>query len=169
MKKIYLLPLFAITLLMFSCGGGAEEAKEEASKKVEEVKEEVVEKVAEVVEEVKEEASTLGNVGIGPVTELTLDGEVDEAMAKKGEELYASRGCTACHNPTMKIIGPAPEGIFETRNPAWVMNMILNPTEMLEKDEDAKALLAEFNNIPMTEVEITEEEARAIVEYFRTL
>lgn len=168
MKKVYLLPLFAITLFMFSCGGDAEKAKEETAKKVEEVKEEVVEEVEEVVEEVTETA-TLTNTGIGPVSELKLEGDVDEALAKKGEDLFASKGCTACHNPTMKIIGPAPQGIFERRNPAWVMNMIMNPTEMLANDEDAKALLAEFNNIPMTQVDITEEESRAIVEYFRTL
>lgn len=166
MKKSYLLPLFVATLFMFSCGNdGAEKHVEEVKAKVEEVKEEV-EKVEEIVEEV---ANTLSNVGIGSVKELVFEGDVDADLAKKGEELYASKGCTACHNPTMKIVGPAPQGIFENRNPAWVMNMIMNTTEMLAEDADAKALLAEFNNIPMTEVDITEEETRAIVEYFRTI
>lgn len=174
MKKVYLLPLFAVTLLMFSCGSGeVEKVDETITNKTNEVVEKAAEKIEEVkeeiVEEVKEEVASLTNAGIGPVSELKLEGDIDETMAKKGEELYASKGCTACHNPTMKIIGPAPQGVFERRNPAWVMNMILNPTEMLAKDEDAKALLAEYNNIPMTKIDITEEEARSIVEYFRTL
>ena len=166
MKKVYLLPLLALTLLMFSCAGDTEKVTEEVTKEIDVVEEEIAE---EVVEEVKEEITTLTNVGIGPITELKLDGDIDEAIAKKGEDLYSSKGCTSCHNPTMTIIGPAPEGIFERRNPAWVMNMILNPTEMLAEDEDAKALLIEYNNIPMTQIEITQEDARAIVEYFRTI
>ena len=49
------------------------------------------------------------------------------------------------------------------------MNMIINPGEMLEKDSLAKELLAEFNGVPMINERITEDEARAMLEYFRTL
>ncbi len=169
MKKVYLLPLFVATLMMFSCGDSSEKAKD-VSKKVEEKVEEVKEVVKEEVKEVKETVSnTLSNVGVGPVKELKFEGDVNADLAKKGEELYASKGCTACHNPTMKIVGPAPQDIFETRNPAWVMNMIMNPDVMVKEDADAKALLEEFNNIPMTNQHVTEEEARAIVEFFRTI
>jgi len=170
MKKIYLLPLFVATLMMFSCGG--DDAKEHVEKKVEEVKEkvkEVKEEVEEKVEEVKEAVSSLTNVGVGPIKELKLEGEVNADLAKKGEDLFGSKGCTACHNPTMKIVGPAIQGIFERRNAAWVMNMIMNPDVMVKEDADAKALLEEFNNIPMTNQNVTEEESRAIVEYFRTI
>ena len=166
MKKVYLLPLLALTLLMFSCGGDTEKVTEEVTKEIDVVEEEIAE---EVVEEVKEEITTLTNVGIGPITELKLDGDIDEAIAKKGEDLYSSKGCTACHNPTMTIIGPAPEGIFGRRNPAWVMNMILNPTEMLQKDPTAMSLLKEYNNIMMLNQNLTENETRAIAEYFRSL
>jgi cytochrome c len=166
MKKIYLLPVFAITLLLFSCGGETEKVTKEPTKKIEAI----VEEVEEIIEEEEEEEVVdLTNTGIGPITELKFGTDIDEAMAKKGEDLYASKGCTACHNPTMKIVGPAPQGIFERRNPAWVMNMILNPTEMLANDEDAKALLVEYNNIPMNKIDITKEETRSILEYFRTI
>lgn len=166
MKKKYILPLFVATLLMFSCGG---DAKKEVEKKVETVKETVKEEVIEKVEEVIEEVKTnLTNVGVGSVKELTLSSDIDDAMAKKGETLFTSKGCNACHNPTMKIVGPALEGIFEKRNAAWVMNMIMNPEKMLKEDPDAKALLEEFNNIPMTNQNVSEAEARALVEYFRT-
>ncbi len=49
------------------------------------------------------------------------------------------------------------------------MNMILNPEEMVQKDPDAKALLIEYNGSPMANQSLTEEEARNILEYFRTL
>jgi hypothetical protein len=68
-----------------------------------------------------------------------------------------------------KFIGPAPKGILERRSPEWVMNMILNPEVMVKEDSLAKALLAEFNGAPMANQNLTEEQARAVLEYFRTL
>lgn len=108
------------------------------------------------------------NPGIGPVKELVLPAEIDQELAAKGLEIYDLK-CTACHKATEKFIGPAPIGIFERRNPAWVMNMILNPDQMVKEDAIAKKLLMEFNGSPMANQSLTEEEARAIVEYFRTL
>ena len=77
--------------------------------------------------------------------------------------------CLACHRVDKKFIGPAPKGILERRSPEWVMNMILNPEVMVKEDPLAKALLAEFNGAPMANQSLTEEEARAVLEYFRTL
>jgi hypothetical protein len=48
------------------------------------------------------------------------------------------------------------------------MNMILNPEEMVQKDPIAKQLLVEYNGAPMANQNLTEDEARAILEYFRT-
>ena len=108
------------------------------------------------------------DVGIGPIKELTLPSSLDQLMVEKGKTVYKEK-CTACHKPTKKFIGPAPKGIFERRNPAWVMNMILNPEEMVQKNETAKKLLMEFNGSPMANQNLTKEEARAVLEYFRTL
>ena len=68
-----------------------------------------------------------------------------------------------------KLIGPAMKGIYERRSPEWVMNMILNPTEMLKQDPIAIALLKEYNNVLMLNQNLTNEEARSISEYLRTL
>jgi cytochrome c1 len=46
------------------------------------------------------------------------------------------------------------------------MNMILNPAGMLEKNDAAKNLFAEYLT-PMTFQNVTEAEARAILEYLR--
>jgi hypothetical protein len=67
------------------------------------------------------------------------------------------------------VIGPPQAGIMERRTPEWTMNMIMNPSGMVQEDDLAKALLEEFNGVPMTDQGITEDEARAILEYFRTL
>ncbi len=150
-----------VLAIMVSCGGGSTGQKEEATAE---------ETAPEVVEGVVEE-STPGNAvdkGIGPVASVTFDEAVNEEMAKSGEVLY-NQMCTACHKPDVKFIGPAQKGVLDRRSPEWIMNMILNPQEMLEKNETAKALLEEYNNVPMTNMGLTEEQARSIVEYFRTL
>ena len=49
------------------------------------------------------------------------------------------------------------------------MNMILNPDGMLKEDPIAQALLKEYNNTPMLNQNLSEEEARAVAEYLRTL
>ena len=112
----------------------------------------------------------LNNKGIGPVKAVNppLGATVDQALAEKGKELFKIN-CTACHKPTKKFIGPAPKGILERRAPEWVMNMILNPEEMIANDPIAKQLLAEANGAPMANQHLNEEQARAILEYFRTI
>ena len=108
------------------------------------------------------------NKGIGPVKEVILGEEIDQAMAEEGKKIYMQM-CTACHKPDKKFIGPAPKGILERRSPEWVMNMILNPEVMIMKDPIAKQLLIEYNGAPMTNQGLSQEQARQVLEYFRTL
>ena len=104
--------------------------------------------------------------GIGPVSSVLL-GAINKAMVSEGEELYKSK-CSSCHKPLQKYVGPAPVGIFDRRNPEWIMNMILNPVEMVEKDPVAKELLRRYL-APMANQNLTQEEARKVLEFFRTL
>lgn len=110
----------------------------------------------------------MANIGIGPISNVDLSPEIDQVLVASGKEIYDLK-CTACHKSTEKFIGPAPAGIIERRNPAWIMNMILNPDEMTMKDPVARDLLIEYNGAPMANQSLTKEEARAILEYFRTI
>ncbi|MDB2701655.1 cytochrome c [Flavobacteriaceae bacterium] len=110
----------------------------------------------------------LNNTGIGPISDLSFPASIDEVMAAEGATAFKEK-CTACHKVNAKLIGPAMTGIYERRHPAWVMNILLNPTEMLKEDPIAKALLKEYNNILMINQNLSKEEARAIAEYLRTL
>jgi hypothetical protein len=47
--------------------------------------------------------------------------------------------------------------------------MILDPEDMIQKNALAKDLLIEFNGAPMANQNLTEADARAVLEYFRTL
>ncbi len=110
----------------------------------------------------------LDNKGVGPITSVELDDEVNKDLAAEGEKLF-NQYCTLCHKTEEKYIGPALTGILDRRSPEWVMNMILKPELMVMKDPLAKDLLKEYNNSPMSNQNISEDQARAMLEYFRTL
>ena len=70
--------------------------------------------------------------GLGPVSSVQL-GAINQAMATEGAEIFKNK-CSSCHKPTQKYVGPAPLGVLDRRKPEWIMNMILNPEEMVEKE-----------------------------------
>lgn len=160
MKNISQILGVSLLATLIACGGSTEQ-KEES--KTEEAAPVATEEMA-----IPTSANDLSDKGIGPITSIVLEDEINVEMAKSGEELY-NQMCSACHKPTVKFIGPAPKNILQRRSPEWVMNMIMNPQEMVEQNATAKALLKEYNNVPMTEMGLTEEQTRAILEYFRTL
>jgi len=156
------------SLLLMSCGGKEEKKKEGFS--VDRQKSETTkEPEAPAADMVKaSERVDLENKGIGPIKSVTLDADIDQALAMTGKDTY-DKMCTACHKADKKFIGPAPKGILKIRTPEWVMNMILNPDVMIKEDPLAMDLLQEFNGAPMANQGLTEEQARSILEYFRTL
>ena len=119
-------------------------------------------------EEVAEEVAVdpLQNIGVGPISKVILGG-IDQSKVDLGKELFTAK-CAACHKVDVRFIGPALAGITERRTPEWIMNMIINPEKMVVEDPIAKQLLAEYLS-PMANQDITEEEARLMLEYFRTL
>ncbi|MDZ7805570.1 MAG: cytochrome c [Gracilimonas sp.] len=103
--------------------------------------------------------------GIGPVTEtISLGDEIDMELAQKGKEIFDIK-CTACHKLNERYIGPALNDVLERRSPTYVMNMILNPDGMVKNHPEAKKMLLEYNMSPMPNQGLTQEEARAIVEF----
>ena len=152
-NKIAFLTLVISFGLIVSCGGNGNKT--------------VIEKPdTPIVEEPEEEVDPMDNVGIGPVDGLLL-ADLNDELALKGKEVFDMK-CSACHKTTKRFIGPNVTGVMERRNPAWVMNMILNPEEMVEKDPIARQLLMEYS-APMANQNLSKEEARSVVEYFRTL
>lgn len=150
--KLILIMVFALSLA--SCGGDKPKNESPVGAPVQE---------AEVTSEVSDPMS---NKGIGPISSVTL-GEIDQTLVAQGEAAFKAK-CTACHKISKKFVGPALKGITQRRSPEWIMNMTMNPEEMIKKDPIAIQLLAEANGAPMANQNLTEEEARAILEYFRT-
>lgn len=150
MKIKNLTLIAAISFAIVSCGGSTEEVETTNNESNE---------VAVV------EVSPMDNKGVGPITSIEL-GDIDEALAEKGKEVYKTN-CTACHKIAKRLVGPALQGITERRSPEWIMNMIINPERMVAEDPIAKALLEEYL-APMANQSMTEEDARAILEFLRT-
>lgn len=106
------------------------------------------------------------NKGIGPIKKVEL-GEIDSAKAAKGKQHFETK-CSACHKFEEKVVGPPLSGITTRRSPEWIMNMILNPVEMTQKDPTAMELYSTFL-VQMTFQNVSEEETREILEYFRQM
>ncbi len=168
MKSIIRTTALLFSILLLSCGG-KKEKKEGFS--YEKKSESTTEKktVAPPSETIKaSETIDLKNKGIGPIKNVAIAETIDKTMATKGEDIF-KKMCTACHRTEKRFIGPSPKDILKRRTPEWVMNMILNPDEMVKKDPLARSLLIEFNGSPMANQSLSQEDARAVLEYFRTL
>lgn len=160
MKKI--LTVLALGALVVGCGEKKEEKKDgfEMNRTKKETKAPETTDAGVPVD--------LSNKGVGPIKSVSFGATIDSELAAAGEAKF-NAVCTACHMPDQRMIGPALKGVYERRSPEWVMNMILNPDGMLKEDPIAKALLKEYNNAIMLNQNLSEEEARALAEYLRTL
>jgi mono/diheme cytochrome c family protein len=154
MKKLFL--AIVITSFLIACGGGDSAKTESSSSK------------PKAQSMLKKQVDPMQDMGVGVITEVTLDPEINTELATEGAIIYDDK-CTACHKPTEKFIGPAPKGVLDRRTPEWIMNMILAPELMVKENPAAKQLLIEYNGSPMANQNLTEAEARAVLEYFRTL
>lgn len=106
--------------------------------------------------------------GIGPFDEeIVLDAPLDPELAAMGQGLFEMY-CDACHLLDERLVGPPARGILAERGPTWIANFVMNPAENVREHPIGQELLREYMII-MPYQNISEEQARALVEYFRTL
>lgn len=165
MKALSKTLLFFLSLFVLACGGDGSTESNQSDNAGSAAKTETAAPESNVP---ASQRVDLNNKGVGPVTSVTLNDDIDRKLAVEGKKVF-DQMCMACHKPDTRLIGPAPKDILERRTPEWVMNMILNPEVMVKEDPLARDLLMEFNGSPMSNQGLNEEEARAILEYFRTL
>lgn len=154
-SNIFTLLIIGSFSFLYACGGGSEQtSSDESTSAVTETE------VAVADPDVKSDSK-----GVGRFTSVTLE-PLDKAMAAKGEAIFTSK-CSACHKTTdEKLVGPGLKNITKLREPEWIMNMITNPEEMTKKDPVAKALF-EKHLVQMTFQNVSDEETRQLLEYFR--
>ena len=89
-----------------------------------------------------------------------------DPLAVKGKQDFESK-CLACHSIGQgKKLGPDLANLTKRRNDAWITNWLLNPEKMLASDPEAKAMLKEYNNIPMPNQNLTSAEVQQYLKYF---
>ena len=153
MKRTAILILAAAVAALAGCGGGSGDDSGGTSKSTE----------TAAQTSPQGEAGAHPTKGIGPIEEIDV-ASLDRGLAVTGGEVFTAK-CTPCHKMAEKYIGPALKGVTTRREPEWIMNMILNPDVMVKEDPAARKLLAEFI-APMTNQNLTEEEATAVLVYF---
>lgn len=102
--------------------------------------------------------------GIGPITTVTL-GNINEEMAMQGKGIFDGK-CLTCHRADADGAGPKLKDITKKRTPEWIMNIILNPQEMILKNATAKKVSEKYK-MHMSSYGLTEQDARAVLEYLR--
>ncbi len=168
MKIVFKSLVVIFSIILVSCGGKEEKKKDGFSVDRAKATEKTIDADPVTDAVPASQRVTLDEKGVGQIKDITLDSEINVEMAAAGETLYNSN-CTACHKLDKRFIGPSPVGILKRRSPEWIMNMILDPKMMTEQDRCAKDLLIEFNGAAMANQNLTVEETRSILEYFRTL
>ena len=89
-----------------------------------------------------------------------------EPGALQGKLEFESK-CLACHSVGGgRKLGPDLAGVTKRRNDAWLSRWLKSPEKMLETDPDAKAMLTEYNNLPMPNQSLSDAEIRQYLQYF---
>lgn len=103
--------------------------------------------------------------GVGPVKGVTL-GPIDKKLVDAGAKVFNTK-CIACHQLDSRLVGPPLRNITKKNTPEFIMNYLLNTTEMQKKDPVLIKLVNEYK-ILMPDQQLTKDDARAVLEYFRS-
>ncbi len=103
--------------------------------------------------------------GIGPVKEVSL-GTIDPKLVATGKKIFNTK-CIACHQMDTRLVGPPLKNITKKNTPEFIMNYLLNTTEMQKKDPLLIKLVDEYKII-MPDQQLTKDDARSLLEYFRS-
>jgi mono/diheme cytochrome c family protein len=101
------------------------------------------------------------------IEDIALKSPLNTETVSAGKSIYELK-CQACHKLTdEKLVGPGWKGITQRRKPGWIVSMITNPEEMLDKDPEAKKLLEEML-VKMPNQNVSKEDALKILEFMRS-
>jgi len=99
--------------------------------------------------------------------EIAFTNPLNKEWVTAGKEMYELK-CQSCHKLNdEKLVGPGWKDVTKRRTPTWIMNMITNVDMMLESDPEAQKLL-ELCLVRMPNQNLTQEEARKIIEFQRS-
>jgi len=88
-------------------------------------------------------------------------------MAAHGEELFKTKGCSACHAFGARLSGPDLAGVASRRTAAWMEQQILHPDVMTKEDPISRQLMATYA-LQMPNQGLTPDEAKAVIEFLKS-
>lgn len=116
----------------------------------------------------KKNPNQLKDNGIGPIKEVKL-GPLNQNLVDKGNDIYNDK-CSLCHNIDDVNLAPQLRGVTKALTPVFIMNYLMNTKEMQQKDPYVKKLIQQWKNVPaMKDQKLKEKEARAVLEFLRSL
>lgn len=142
MVRAGMLFFLGILLGVFGCGGGGQQAEESAS---------------------SSSAPATSLYDQGP---RAADAPVNDALAAKGAELFKSKTCSTCHGFGIRITGPDLKDVPAQRTARWMQQQIQHPDIMTKQDPISRQLLGTYA-VQMPNLSITDDEARALIEYIK--
>jgi nitrite reductase (NO-forming) len=87
--------------------------------------------------------------------------------AVAGKLAFESK-CLACHSVGGgRKLGPDIAGVSKRRDAAWLTRWLKEPEKMLQTDPAAKAMLKEYNGVPMPNQNLSEKEIKQYLKYFQ--
>lgn len=117
--------------------------------------------------------SWLHNWKLPPRTGQDYASAPEVRTISKGESLFRTR-CGACHtigadaaaDAVKGALGPDLFDVHRKRDRVWLTRWLMEPDKMLaEKDPLALTLLAEWNNVPMPNLRLTESDVAELLTY----
>ena len=90
----------------------------------------------------------------------------DPATIKKGKGLWSTKGCMGCHTIGKgRAAGPDLMGVLDRRSLDWVQRWLHDPPAMQQSDSTARAMVAQYNNTKMPNLQLGDEEVTALIAY----
>ncbi|MEQ8762863.1 MAG: cytochrome c [Planctomycetota bacterium] len=79
-------------------------------------------------------------------------------------DLYV-RKCASCHTVGRgPRVGPDLKGVDARRERTWIVDMIREPSRLLDRDPDARQLLQQYNGVRMPDLGLTAEQAAGLAD-----
>ncbi|MHB8259203.1 MAG: c-type cytochrome [Bacteroidia bacterium] len=104
--------------------------------------------------------------GEGKFKDVVITENLDPVKADSGKKVFDVK-CSACHKLTAeKLVGPGWKGMTQRHEASWILNFIVNPDDMIDKDPELQAQL-EICLVRMPNQSLTDEDARNVYEFMR--
>ena len=92
---------------------------------------------------------------------------VQAASPEEGEVLFKAN-CKACHHMEMRLVGPALKNVDQRHSEEWIYKFIKSSQSMIDAgDSTANALFMEYNQIPMPDQKLDDDQIASILSYIK--